>query len=863
MRTVNLEALTSSLGRIKPGMRLKDIQARVEDARGAINPYTVTANEIILNLKKHLIFPFLEPRIFNPLEGIVRGFYLQRDEGPAKFYRPETKEPMHLDAPEGLTLCIDNNLGNNLNNNLNNNMDNDGLPFFVRNEEFSLDIATRDYAVYDGDSFRNFLKQLVSDMSFLKPILKSRILQYNNKALDESRKLKKGDIVLVDGQRYGKLGIVRDVVKKQYRTGFLSPEGFHAREIGINLDEFSVREHNITGDKSFEEKAEHLNVSWVNNLNRGMFTNRLSIGSAGVLMGHSNYRGEVAELGYVHITGFDTECAIVAPYSFDKDERFPWGDIASLAIPLSETSPRLLLMGSLDEIIAGRDIHSEFFADDKELFSLIDEVTKPAINSPQFQGIISYLEAMRYRKIYNDLVNCPDISDEIVGAQFVRILRDNNLDAIERLAKISQKDVVELARDLLAEDLEHAKWHVRDEEVYRDFVPFLNLIVKATTEFDSAEELFQYACPQINAYQMMRDGTYTLAYIEGVEIGTSPNIIKIIKPEHEWAEGIVPDPEETYREMVSNPNYAESFELNQKWRSFLDKEKLPDPDNVFDEQGRIRKLVSVMYQILRKKHEIRYGRDENDELTSPGLEPVDERFKLYPISTDFQFYFLMEIFKQIGKKVEFKGKFNFFDALDDLVNETDGKIDHDNLHHWGELGSSLINSIKALYDGIQKLTNNPKVRNEIVMGLLGEEPVLLEAYFDLKYLQMATAIMDHFWRDHPSRGKNQYLSRFGWPREVYGSGIGSTFENNFISKLNRIDPYHRALPTNDHDIFLAANLTGISVSLSSELEKRTSLGLYPSPQANLMLTAIVEQSDRVINRIGSGKETADVAGYLG
>jgi len=213
-----------------------------------------------------------------------------------------------------------------------------------------------------------------------------------------------------------------------------------------------------------------------------------------------------------------------------------------------------------------------------------------------------------------------------------------------------------------------------------------------------------------------------------------------------------------------------------------------------------------------------------------------EKFVLYPISTDYQMRYLMDVFKRISDSdMDFKGKAAFFTGVDGLVKSVhDKEHEADNEEHswWREDRDRTMDGIRKFYDGVNMITNNPDVRDRIAVAVLGDKPVLLEAYYDFFYLQQMTMTRDFWFRGHLP-DKSRYLNKRGYQRSLPSNG----FADEFYDALASLDEYHRGFDRNE-----PTNLTRQNTqSFSYHGENDTTLGLVASPKADRMLGSISTQ----------------------
>lgn len=902
MKVVNLNAMTEGFGRVPKIKTLDEIAKEVDATRGALNPYTITAQNIIKALMRTFVFPTLQPQVVNSLEmGDNQEYYVHREttiigevgrdyQFQGKFQIPRFETPMGMDAPPGLRMCVGS----------------DELPFFVREDELSTGVGMIDYNVYDNDSFRAFIPQLIKDMSFLRPIMRSEVDRLDS--TKEGFRYKKGDIVLIPGQGYGKIGVVAEVVQKEYLARFHSPEYFHTPRIGVNLNELTVDEKPLVNHLTFADHMAELNLNWVDDRLREEFSHgyvgrqraegfkrlekRLSLGAAACLVGRCNYIDDIRDasgreleigdevedpsvmnegvLGAVSIIGYDEKCAIVVPHSFDKDEKFPWGNVTELAVPVNELTP----LGSLEEIKQGTDLYRRIFADNDVVMGCIREITMSALEDLNTAGLIRFCDLSRYKRLYDDLVESPQVPNELVAPQFVKLLTSKGMDGLERLAEVSGQNMMELATELLAKDIAEATESIRDGIVdYSGFVESLNGLVTEHTEFSSVEALLAMAGPEINLYQMMRDGTYTLVRTAGYRVARSGYVRD--RGDRYGHDRTVRTSKESFRRIMFELLKKKEKPTGRDYECFVDMfrdhpsgnnlqdvrasfcavERLP-PEQVLEGSSRkIYGLIHVDYKILRKEATVRYGRDEKFNMTHPGIEPIDaDRFVLHPVTDDCQMDFLAEVFKKIGESdVEFKGKKDFFDGLDKLVNgiyeKKREREDADKYSSWKSDRDWKIDKVRRFYDGVNTITNNPEVRDRVVASLLGDKPVLLEAYYDFLYLQQMTMTRDFWFRGH-LREKTRYLNQFGYQYSL----PSSAFADEFFDALASVDEYHRGFPRKE-----PSHLTRHNTSYGSHGETDTTLGLVASPTADRMIGSISSQ----VKKLADGMRRTHAVAFLG
>ena len=889
MIPVNLAPLTTALGNVPRAKTLSQIIDETRSTRGALNPYAIIANKIMTELKTQFEFPFLQPQVINPLELTAsQEYYLHRKNKLPKFESPRMGDTLHMDAPAGVIMCIEREH--------NEGYPGRGLPFFVVPEDISTTKGSIEYRVSNHDSFKRFVHKLTRDMSFLRPMVKQKIIQKKDEHTENRYKVKKGDIVYIPGQPYGKIGVVRKTVNKEYTARLWTEEGMHSEIIGVNLDDLETwyeMGNHLSID--FREELESSNISWLDKIPKsGPFkslfsSSRLPIGAAAVYMGMSNTRKNniPGPLGRVSIRGYYADCAVVVPHSFDEQEFFPWGKVKELPLPIDQ----VVSLGSVQQLKKGDDIYAGFFADDVEISTVIEGVTRKEIDDPHTRSLVVYNDFNRYRNLETDLRQCPEVPSELVAPQFVSILTESGVDGIEWLARMSDSEVVEVAGELLANDIREAKRDLEfGKEKYGTFVKHLNDLTQRTTPFRSIEELLKFAGPQANLYQMKRDGTYTLAYIRGVEyIRTGDNEVKDTRGHNLFGgrgyyyskdggrEDQLDDTSGYNFFTFMRDHWKPASEIDQdKYREnlktlslqgrevadgrvdcrFLDKDELPDGRVIESEDGHLHALLAIRLNILRKKNTIRYGRDEHFDMTDPGLEPISYGFKLHPIVDDFQLEYLKKVFQRIADTVEFEGKMNFFTALGELV-ETTEKEPHDenedneswlrrHRHVGGSLDVGCMSSIQSLYNGIRQLTNNPDVKNEIVIGLLQEEPLLLEAYYDFEGIQKMMMIRDHWFRGHEHE-KALYLRQFGY------IGFRGSYAKDFYAGLRDVDMFHRGHPHDEFD-----GVTSVTRNAGSYGRDQSSLGLVPAPSANLMLETLSERA----GLLTSGVDKEQIVGFL-
>jgi hypothetical protein len=856
--------MTHRFGKIPRTRTLAEIVQGVEASRAALNPFALVGERIISQLNRQFIFPFLQPNIVNKLEFNEGTEMYLRNKKTGLFERPHFRGEMGMDAPVGNYMCIGE----------------DEIPFFVTLDQMSSQIASKDYYVHDDDSFRRFLPALIKDMSFLRPILKSQVEAMHQ---DQNVKdLQVGDIVLIPNQRYAKLGVVREVTQKEYLAQFFSPECFLSPRIGVNTDELALKPNWMHPDDELHQQLEN-RLSWINKEARLKSGRRLPIGAGLCYVKKHEGDKEDRNLGYVSISGFDQKCAIVAPHHFDDTEYRPWGGLTAQSIPVSD----LVRLGSIEDIKAGVDLYAQFFATDIEVTECVRDATVE-MDNPHVKGLMAFCDLTRYQRLHDDLVLCPQVPPNIVASQFVHILTQNGTDGIERLAKVSNRDVNEVARDLLAKDIEQTNRYVgREVKQYAPFVTKLQELVKKTTPFESVEKLLEYAGPQIHLYQMPRDGTYTLAFIESLEFLSKFYTEqeeegrwnrRVLRPEQKaihrdqfgiqieyqrFVDSVLHD----FREMLGKATTVrrtgwfgdkETDSVSSLHAhlgcEFLTREEMEKYEVIVAKGMDTQILLAGNYHILRKRQTIRFGRDENFNMTYPGLEPISSQFTLHPITREFQLDFLVKVFQRISEKVEFEGQNDFFNGLQALVEEVTPKQDNDEDRYLYRDDSRYeyshtLDTIRPFYNGVRQLTDNPEVKDQIVQAVLSDKPVLLEAFYDFENMQRMIMVRDHYWRGNES-GKLKYLRRFG-----YTSGIGR-FADDFYAALSSVDMYHRGFPHSED------SLHGITRAHSSSFRfgdrEQSHLGQIASPQATAMLEGIRTQAKLLSDSIRRGK----VAGFL-
>jgi hypothetical protein len=299
-------------------------------------------------------------------------------------------------------------------------------------------------------------------------------------------------------------------------------------------------------------------------------------------------------------------------------------------------------------------------------------------------------------------------------------------------------------------------------------------------------------------------------------------------------------------EFVKTSSHSFRFSYNEIRHPFLRKDRLPKEGVFIDKNLNMHVIIDVKYRLLRKERTVRYGRDESYDLTSPAPEFIGEEFKMHPIIGEFQVDFLDDIFKRIHQRVKFSGKKAFFDEYHDLVQtfrKTEDCSSDDN-----KVSDSLLHSVRALYNGIAQLTSKSEIKDRIVIGLLQEQPEVLEAFYDYENLQKTMWIRDHFWRGNVG-GKTRFLKRFGYPYSLRDSG----YADEFYEALSWVDMYHRGFPKKeDHIIDITRGNTRCSYS---ELESSSSIGLLPSGKVNELLEHITQYTNRLSENIQKGSAT--------
>jgi hypothetical protein len=802
MKQVDLNSIAKAFPR-RNIKTLAEISADVDMMKGAINPYTIAAQNIISELEKHFIFPFLQPIVINTLEATEEAYYAHDKNGTVKFPRIKMWNPVGMDLPAGYTVLQKN-----------------GLPYLEKKENLPTMPGTVTYRVNSLTSFKRFARQLVNDLQFLMPIYKEVAYSGIGSVPD------KGDVVLIPDQGYGKLAIVEQLATKDYHAILMTPEGIHPRFIGTDDVELDIMQYNEF-NQEFIREVSNREIAWIDEYTQISGT-RYPLGSALTFYGASIMDEDYQPRGYVILDGYDTRCAVVRPISYDLDEHFPWGrSIEKLAIPLQN----VLTLGK-SSYLETEEFNRTLFADDAAILDVIENISRGVINDKRMQSLMLYIDYSRYSRVLGSLLTNLKKGDGLVGARLVNLLTRHNIEGIERLAELAGLNEVDLASELLNGDIDVAKddFHTADSKIYAGYQEGIDRLLAKHTAFKTLSALLKKASPSINLYQMPRDGSSTIAYIRSYEMGYSDFPVGIKN-------------QASYSRAISEPRFADVLKDEEIWSEFMDINHLPDPSKVINEDNMIEKLLCVEYRIFLKENTIRYGRNENDAMTFPELSFIDETFVMPDIHDKFQLEFIDDVLNKVIKAIDFKGKQQFKADYSKLIDKTRKKL-HETISWSQNMNEKLLASIRPLYFGIQQLSNDEAGRDRLALGLLKEHPLLLEAYHDFHALQKIVAIRDYYYRKQPHEGKNDYLSQFGWP-----VNLKDHFEEAFYAALVRIDYYHRGFEYNEQN-----NVTRRRDSMMRMYGEpyESSIGNSPSTAAN-RLAEHISRIMKKLDKAPSGK----------
>ncbi len=854
MKNIDLKSSMIDIGSIPNRTSLDQIIEDVRQTKHSINPYTITAQKIMAELHRQFLFPLLQPRVVNPFAvgGIeeLPDYYSDDDKGTTdhpyflrtddeemdKFYKPLLRRNFGMDKPWGLELCVD---------------DYD-LPFFIKESELLSEPGVIDYRVHDERSFMDFIKKIVEDMSFLKPMSKvelNRRYNYHNTIGEE---LKIGDVVVIPDQNYGKLGVVTEIEDKEYLAMFFHKCNMFTRYIGVNKDNL-VAEENLPDRIRITYDFEGMDKQWLSE-DRIEGVGKLPLGTS-ALFGRT--------LGWLTLTAYDERCAVVKPYPVDKDEYLPWGPINKLPIPISN----LRFVESYQNIKTGVDATEFLFFADDEVKEIVQQIAEKEILDPNVKASAAFTQFMRYKSVLDDLKKCSEVPAELVAPQFIKILTHEGVDGVEILSKISGQDVSEIVEEILAADVKHAYDELDNgRRVYASFLEDVSDLLFSVTNFSSIEDLLAFAGPKINLYQMPRDGRYTIAFITGLDMISSDYVDGYHTPDHlKFGRDNEDIESRTFKlesskvkkiiDQVCNSWYK-GLKRFSCWASFLDKDIISDANVLVDDFSHAHPILRVKYKIIHKNNDIVYGLDKGRDLTSPGLMDIDTRFKMHEICTDFEYKFLIEVFDQIENKMEygqpsvhFKGKGKFFRGLEKLKKGVRERAkENETRTRWlreEDPNQNLVREIRPLYNGVRGLTNDIKVRDKLVIDILGDKPLLLEAFYDFHYMQKVLMIRDHYFRD--SRGATAYLRNMGFPISINSS----EFEEGIYTALVYHDMDHRGLNREEiYDLTKQYN----SEFTSSFSETESSVGLMPSLLADKMIERISEKAQMLAERTTKQRE---------